>query len=111
MKREEQDILQKVQLKDSPFEVPENYFNSLNESLSNIPKKNNGTNISKWVSYTAIAATFALLVTIGGLFIKWSDSNSVLEYAEAKEITKEDVIEYLIYTGVEIEDLEDLELY
>jgi hypothetical protein len=37
MKREEQDILQNTQLKKSPFSVPENYFSSLNESLTEIP--------------------------------------------------------------------------
>ena len=111
MKREEHDILQNAQLKNSPFEVPENYFSSLNESLNNIPKRNNRTSIKKWVSYTAVAATFALLVAGGGLFLKWSESESNIGYAEAQEITREDIIEYLIYTGVEVEDLEDLDLY
>ena len=107
MKREEQDILQNQQLKNSPFGVPENYFSSLNETLVNIPKKNRRSNAKKWVTYAAIAATFALLVAGGGMLLKWADEDPYV----AQTLTDEDIIEYLIYTGVEVEDLEDLDLY
>ena len=39
------------------------------------------------------------------------DNKMSVGYAEALEISDDDIIEYLIYTGVDIEDLEDLELY
>ena len=65
----------------------------------------------KWATYAAIAASFALLVAAGGMLLKWSDNQMPAGYAEAYEITDEDIIEYLIYTGVDVEDLEDLDLY
>lgn len=111
MKREEQDILQNEQLKKSPFRVPDNYFSSLNNELINISKKGNSTSVKKWLSYTAIAATFALLVLGGGMLLKWQDSTRPIGYAKAQEITNDDIVEYLIYTGVDLEDFEDLDLY
>lgn len=111
MKREEQDILQNEQLKSSPFCVPDNYISSLNADLNKIPKKNAGTKVNKWISYAAIAATFALLILGGGMLLKWQDQTATISYAEAQELTDDDIIEYLIYTGVDLEDFEDLELY
>lgn len=111
MKREEQDILQNTQLKKSPFSVPENYFSSLNESLTEIPKRSKTNNARKWVTYTAIAATFALLIAGTGILLKWDNNNSINGYAVAEELTEDDLVEYLIYTGVDLEDFEDLELY
>ena len=111
MKREEQDILQNTQLKNSPFSVPENYISSLNKSLSEIPKKSKNNNARKWVTYTAIAATFALLIAGAGTLLKWDNTDPYNGYAVAQELTEDDLIEYLIYTGVDLEDFEDLELY
>ena len=111
MKREEQDILQDPQLKKTPFDVPENYFSTLNESLKGISRLSKVATLKRWATYTAIAASFALLVAAGGMLLKWSDNQMPAGYAEAYEITDEDIIEYLIYTGVDVEDLEDLDLY
>ena len=111
MKREEQDILQNTQLKNSPFNVPENYFSTLNKSLSEIPKKSKNNNARKWVTYTAVAATFALLVAGAGILLNWDSNNPYNGYAVAQELTEDDIIEYLIYTGIDLEDFEDLELY
>lgn len=111
MKREEQDILQNTQLKNSPFSVPENYISSLNKGLSEIPKKSKKNNARKWVTYTAIAATFALLIAGAGILLKWDNTDPHNGYAVAQELTEDDLIEYLIYTGVDLEDFEDLELY
>jgi hypothetical protein len=111
MKREEQDILQNEQLKSSPFCVPDNYISSLQEDLNKIPKKKSDNRASRWISYTAIAATFALLVLGGGMLLMKSDNTTPVGYAEAQEITDDDIIEYLIYSGVDLEDFEDIELY
>ena len=111
MKREEQDILQNTQLKNSPFEVPENYFSALNKNLCEIPKRHRSNSARKWVTYTAIAATFTLLIAGAGILLNWDRNNSYNGYAEAQELTEDDIIEYLIYTGVILEDFEDLELY
>ena len=111
MKRNEHDILQNARLKKSPFDVPENYFSSLNESLQGISKQGKVVTLKLWVSYSAIAAAFAMLVAGGGMLLNRYDNKMSVGYAEALEISDDDIIEYLIYTGVDIEDLEDLELY
>ena len=41
------------------------------------------------------------------MLLKWNDTDPYI----AQELTEDDIIEYLIYTGVEVEDLEDLDLY
>ena len=110
MKRKEQDILQEPKLRETPFNAPENYFSKLNENLKGIPKQSKVVTMKHWTTLAAVAAGFALLITAGGMFLKWPDRH-IASFAEAHEITNEDIIEYLIYTGVEVEDLEDLNLY
>lgn len=102
--------MQSEQLKKSPFRTPENYLSSLEKELSNIPKKGNRTAFKKWISYTAIAATFALLVLGGGMLLKWPGNTKPTGYAEVHGLSNDDIVEYLIYTGVDLEDFEDLDL-
>lgn len=114
------DILDNKSLKAMPYDVPEGYFDNLRSSLlqkSVKPQK-------RWPSYIAIAASFALLIAAGGWlmlndkpsdfsqedYIVFSDdmTNTVmyeddLWYADAA--TEEDMIEYLIYIGTEIDEL------
>ena len=110
MRRKEQDILQDPQLRETPFHVPENYFSTLNENLKGISKQSKVVTMKRWTRVAAVAAGFALLISAGGMFLDWSDKQ-MPSFAEAHEITNEDIIEYLIYTGVDVEDLEDLDLY
>ena len=110
MKQKEQDILQEPQLRVTPFNVPENYFSTLNENLKGISKQSKVVPIKRRTTVAAIAATFALLIATGGMLLKWTD-RQMPTIAEVHEITDEDIIEYLIYTGVDVEDLEDLNLY
>ncbi len=102
MKTEEKDILQNRGLKQTPYDVPEGYFSSLEQNLKSIPWQNT----EKVTPYIAIAATFALIMAAGGFFVgkSWTENNIAEQYAEA--VTEDDILEYLIYTGVEIEELE-----
>ena len=113
------DILDNKLLKAMPYEVPEGYFDNLRKSLG----KKTWRRTWNWTAYLA-AASFAMLVAAGGFllgrdpgqelsyedYIVFSDdmTNAILEesylqYAEA--LTDEDIVEYLIYTDTELEEL------
>ena len=127
------DILQDNNLRQMPYSTPEGYFEGLKVGLKMIPaREKSGTRVlRKVVRYTAIAASVALLFTAGRFifgklagadefteedYIVFSDemTNAVYQenytdqYATAQELTEDDLIEYLIYTGVEIEEIEEL---
>ena len=114
------DILDNKSLKAMPFEVPDGYFDNLQASLV----QQTARQTRRWPAYIAVAASVALLVAAGGWalrgdaqsdfsqedYIVFSDdmTNTVmyeddLWYADAA--TEEDMIEYLIYIGTEIDEL------
>ena len=127
------DILQDNNLRQMPYSTPEGYFEGLKAGLKMIPaREKSGTRVLRKVArYTAIAASVALLFTAGRfIFGKMADADEFTEedyivfsddmtnaiyqesyteqYASTQQLTEEDYIEYLIYIGVEIEELEQL---
>ena len=108
MKTTEKDILQNRQLKQTTYNVPEGYFSSLEQKLKAIPeqKEERLTLRKRLAPYAAMAAMFAMIMAAGGFFIgkSWTESNITEQYADA--ITEDDIIEDLIHTDVEIEELE-----
>ena len=132
MKDLERDILQEASLKKCPYSVPEGYFESLKEKAVKYSKPAPAPVFQfKRVLMTAVslAAMFILLVTAGTVlleratpsesmtqedYIVFSDGYLDLEmyedgmsaqYADAS-ISAEDIVEYLIYTGVSEEFIE-----
>lgn len=127
MKTQDNDILkQDGNLKEMPFSLPEGYMESLRKELKTIPQRNTKKIpiFNRILPYVSLAAAFAMIVTIGGFilekttqqdlsyedYIVFSDdmTNTLLYdtdelYADA--LSDDDIIEYLIYTGVEIEEL------
>lgn len=127
--KKENDILKDCrELKGNPFTVPEGYFESFKaEARKPMVRKVNF--MDRIAPYAAVAAMFVFLVTVGTLFLDnttteyemteedyvlFSDSmmNSLAyemgymsQTAEA-EISEEDIINYLIYTGVTAEQIE-----
>ena len=127
--RKENDILKdSLELKQMPFTVPEGYFEVFKEANARpVARK-----VSLWnriAPYAAMAAVFVFLVTTGTFllersmpqydmteedYVLFSDNmmNTIayeMEYgsqlAEA-EVSSEDIINYLIYTGVSAEHIE-----
>lgn len=127
--KKENDILKDcVELKQMPYKVPEGYFESFKaEAVRPVVRK-----ISLWnrmAPYAAMAAVFVFLVTAGTFllersapqyqmteedYLMFSDNMMTsiayeIEYgdqiAEAG-ISDEDIINYLIYTGVTPEHIE-----
>lgn len=127
MKTQDNDILkQDGNLKEMPFSLPEGYMESLRKELKTIPQRNTKKIpiFNRIIPYVSLAAAFAMIVTIGGFilekttqqdlsyedYIVFSDdmTNTLLYEADelyADALSDDDIIEYLIYTGVEIEEL------
>ena len=127
------DILRDTpQLKVMPFDVPDGYFDNLKQNLKSV-QTSNASSAVPWMrvmTYTAIAAAVALLITVGGFFLEGiSDSDFTEEdyivfsgsptdifyydddeyFAEAETIDDEDITEYLIYIGASVESIESEE--
>ncbi len=108
MKTRDNDILQNMQLKQPSYNVPEGYFSSLEQRLKSIPQPKT-EKIRRWkfaAPHATLAAMFALIMAAGGFFLgkTWTEKEITEQYADA--VTEDDIVEYLIYTGVEVEELE-----
>ena len=133
MKDLQRDILQEASLKNCPYSTPEGYFESFKKKAVKYSQPAKVAPLQfKRILTTAVsmAAMFILMVTAGTMFLKsvtpdsdltqedyivFSDGYFDLEmydtdgmteqYADAS-ISEEDIIEYLIYTGVSQEFIE-----
>ena len=131
MNTKETDILKdNPTLKKMPYELPDGYFEEFKHSLD-VRKKQEVTVTPIWKktpTYIAIAAIFAIFIVAGGFFVEhnrraeelseydyivYSDDLTFSifdeytdQYADAMAITQNETIEYLIYSGVEVEELE-----
>lgn len=130
MKQTDMDIFQdSPELKKMPFSVPEGYFDSLREDL----KKPRTIKMSVWgrlSPYAAVAAVFIFMVSAGTFFLEqttpdqdmteedymlFSDNMTISAIYEMEEdgqiaeagIADEDIIEYLIYSGITAEEIEN----
>ncbi|MBE6231919.1 MAG: hypothetical protein IJN02_08620 [Bacteroidales bacterium] len=129
MNRFEDDILQSMpQLKEMPYDLPEGYFDSLKKELQTEVRQNTlqPQFRQKLASYLSLAAMFVMIVAAGGFFLEkstekqeltqedfliFSDDFLYLTYYESDAeasagIEEEDIIEYLIYTGVSADSIE-----
>lgn len=132
MKNSDKDILKETDiLKEMPFSTPEGYFDSLKKNLKAIPLQQSApAKVIQWkktTRFAAVAAAVAAMIIVGSIifekpqgyeaiddedYIAYSDeltSTTFTDeelYAEADELTIDDIIEYLIYTGIELEDIE-----
>ena len=115
------DILNNTSLKARPYSVPDGYFEGVRKSLAS----RDVTADRKSPAYTAIAAAVALLLVAAGGYILGMSSETDLsqedyivfsdemtntifyedEYIYADAVSEEDIIEYLIYTETELEEL------
>ena len=120
------DILKdNISLKQEPYSLPEGYFEELKEALKSRKTSANGSEKKPLVA--TIAATFAVLLAAGGFFLSrlsvqeeftmedylvFSEdmTNAIYSYSTEEQyadaISEDDIIEYLIYTGVEVEYIE-----
>lgn len=129
MKNLNNDILSgHTELKEMPFATPEGYFEKF-KTAAYRPKAETASLRSRMVPYISVAAAFILLVAAGTLvlenttgrqdmtqedYIMFSDNmmNTIsyemddeVRIADA-EIENEDIINYLIYSGITAEEVE-----
>lgn len=125
--RNDKDILGRPELRKNPYTVPDGYFNSVKESIritdrNHHSRRRHGTGLY----IPAIAASLALLLLAGiGVLSKQEakieyDSIDLLVFSdiseesyydlqamsEPEELSEEEIIEYLIYTGITLENIE-----
>lgn len=130
--RTEKDILKSTrELKEMPYSVPEGYFFRLKEEVTSRViegEERQRPFIARLAPYAAMAAMFIFLVTAGTFFLERNTDNmqeemdtfyfysslmpvtdpyaiESIQVAE-EEIEDEDIIEYLIYSGVTAEVIE-----
>ena len=132
MNEMERDILNNQELRKTPYTVPDGYFDSLRKEVSGYVRPMAVT-VSLWqklAPLAAVAAMFIIMVTAGTFFLRSTSSEEDItqedyivfagnysdfgiyeeeydeQYADAG-VNADDIIEYLIYTGVS-EDIIEL---
>ena len=115
------------ELRKMPYSVPEGYFNTVKKDLqkNSVVRIDNGL-WNRFIPYASVAAVFIALVTAGMLLMRGSLGENEMTYEDylvhsgamlnegyseeitviENEINEEDIIEYLIYTGVTAELIE-----
>lgn len=128
MKNMERDILaDNPQLKQQAYNVPEGYFEDFRSQMKPYKAVQQNYWTEKLVPIVSMAATFILLVAAGTFFLQrttpseeftqedflvYSSNVSRIDYYEEMDhiadagIADEDIIEYLIYSGVSAEEIE-----
>ena len=115
------------ELKKMPYTVPEGYFEQVKAEISRSTAAEEGVSLwRKAVPYISVAATFLIMVSAGTFFLEKTTQQEGMTYedylvhsdmlieAEYEQDTQiadatiaaEDILEYLIYTGVTAEDIE-----
>ncbi len=126
MKEKERDILaEKPELKKMPYSTPEGYFEGFKTQMKPYESRRSRRT---FIPYISAAASLALLVAAGFLFsqrtsndfemtqedyLVFSTDMSTAEYYEytseqyaAAQMADDDIINYLIYSGITAEELE-----
>ena len=124
MDKDMKDILQSSSLKRPAYEVPDGYFESMKTSMKMIPLQTRAKRHIFW--RWAAAASAAILIAAGAFSLgrsarteEFSEEDYIVysgeltdviydEYTQqyAEGMSDEDIIEYLIYIGAEVEDIE-----
>jgi hypothetical protein len=123
----DKDILKECsELKEMPFGVPEGYFESFRSRMTPALEAEK-SRYGRFSPYIAMAAMFVLIVTGGTFFLRnttpaeeftqedfvmfSSNLTNTIYYEDTDhladaEIADEDIIEYLIYSGISAEEVE-----
>jgi len=92
-----------------PYSVPEGYFEVMPEKMKSAVLGKNVKAQRRLVPYMALAASFLILLA-AGTFLLRNKENSVpaelySDYAyTAEDMTNEDIIAYLLWSGASVEE-------
>ena len=125
MTQKNKDILRNPEMKNTPYSVPEGYFDSFKAKARKYTEPRQ-TPVNIWIRlapYAGIAAMFLFILLLGKTFVKQETSSEIItaeadsyedyvvfsdisssrsmEYLaeESSELSEDDIIEYLIYIG------------
>ena len=125
MKTEKDILKDNPRLKEMPFSTPESYFEELKSQMkvSSRPEVVHRPAFRRFTPLIALAAAFALFLAVGGIFLKKSQemdfseedyivfsdeiTNTILYGSEdlyADVLTEDDIMEYLIYSDIDLEE-------
>ena len=128
----EKDILKSAQeLKTRPYNVPEGYFSRMKAELKSCAQESDERRrpfVARLAPYAAMAAVFVLMVTAGTFLLERTTPTVQEEMDEfyfysnmmpvtdpyaiesvqlaPEEVAEEDIVEYLIYSGITAEVIE-----
>lgn len=105
------DMLKKESLRKIPFSVPAGYFETMNEKVDSTIRKEMAAHRRKnkiTVAVLASAACLATIIAITTLLFNMATGNGSSNYYAADEtgtISQDEIVEYLIESGVSLEEL------
>lgn len=128
MKGKETDILNSLNLKNMPYSVPEGYFEKFRSEVRKEARPRRSI-WNRFAPYAGLAASFAAIFAIGTtvlerttdefelsqedymLFADGASLSAIYDMADESQfaeasINEEDIIEYLIYSGITAEEVE-----
>ena len=109
--KNDMDILKdRKMLKDNPFVVPEGYFEAMRERASRIPEiqESRDRKIRRVLVRVLSAAASVALVLSGMLLFdgrRAAPEHNLYSDNVATVLSSDEIIEYLIYTGASVEDI------
>ena len=104
------DILKdKARLKDNPFVVPEGYFEAMRERASRLPEiqEAHGRKIRR-ILVPVLSAAASLALVLSGMLLfdgRRAAPEHRLYSDSVAALSSDEIIEYLIYTGASVEDI------
>lgn len=106
--KQTRDILDNQDLRNHPFSVPEGYFESMPERMKSATLVK-GHAQRRLATYMALAASFLILIAGGTFFLRNTDDATPIElYSNhaytADDMTEDDIIEYLLWSGANVEE-------
>lgn len=111
---ERKDILEGMKNAGMPFTTPEGYFEGMRDRMEVLRNQDRPVSAGRRLApYMAFAASLLLIAT-GGTFLLRNitpdtpDNDSLISSTTGPDVTEDDVLAYMIYSGAEIEDFADL---
>ncbi len=111
MKQEYMDILKdKAELKDNPFIVPEGYFEAMRERASRVPEiQESRERRIRRIMIPVLSAAASLVLILSGMLLfdgrRAMPEHNLYSDNVAAVLSNDEIIEYLIYTGASVEDI------
>ena len=105
------DILKdKAELKDNPFVVPEGYFEAMKERASRVPEiQETRDRKIRRIMIPVLSAAASLALILSGMLLfdgrLAAPEHNLYSDNVATALSSDEIIEYLIYTGASVEDI------